>query len=351
MSRTHRLPRTPRRDRCGRGEDRALGWASGALLPRAGRLLGLLPLLCILALATQGKAGGDPGLPDPDRREPALGAPDGPAPEATTPPVAVAGEPQAAGDGARPSLEQPGETAAAPAEAEASLPAQSLPVGALAVGNFSGSGGELPEGWEPLEFEKIPAHTRYTLEQQEGVWAVRADSDASASGLIRKIDLDLARYPILRWRWRVERILDGGDVSKKSGDDYPARIYIAFKYEPERVGFLRRAQYLAGRALFGDIPISALNYLWASRARRDEVYDNPYAGSFVKMIPVESGAERLGEWVEEERNVLEDYVRAFGEDPPPVEGIAIMSDTDNTGESSTAWYGDLVFLPAPSADR
>jgi len=58
---------------------------------------------------------------------------------------------------------------------------------------------------------------------------------------------------------------------------------------------------------------------------------------------VESGVERVNQWVSEERNVYEDYKKAFGDEPPLISGVAIMTDTDNTGESATAYYGDIIF--------
>ena len=72
---------------------------------------------------------------------------------------------------------------------------------------------------------------------------------------------------------------------------------------------------------------------------------NPYAEQ-VKMIVVESGRSLVNQWVTEERNVYEDYRKAFGEEPPMVSGVAIMTDTDNTGESAIAYYGDIVFKKA-----
>ena len=61
------------------------------------------------------------------------------------------------------------------------------------------------------------------------------------------------------------------------------------------------------------------------------------------MFVVESGAEKLNQWVSEKRNVYEDYKKAFGQEPPMISGVAIMTDTDNTGESATAYYGDILF--------
>ena len=71
------------------------------------------------------------------------------------------------------------------------------------------------------------------------------------------------------------------------------------------------------------------------------------------MIVADSGSGRLGAWQDEARNVYEDYRRAFGEEPPLIKSIAIMTDTDNTGEHAHALYGDIVFMraypPKPSA--
>jgi hypothetical protein len=69
---------------------------------------------------------------------------------------------------------------------------------------------------------------------------------------------------------------------------------------------------------------------------------NPYTDR-VMMFVVESGEAKLNQWVVEERNIYEDYKKAFGEEPPMISGVAIMTDTDNTGESVTAYYGDIVF--------
>jgi hypothetical protein len=225
--------------------------------------------------------------------------------------------------------------------------ASSAPDGALEVGAFSTAGGSLPAGWVPLEFRNIERHTRYTLVQGEGGWTVRAESHAAASGLIRRgLSIDLREHPIVRWRWRVDRLIARSDPALKAGDDYAARIYIAFRYEADHVPLLRKAKFKAARLVFGDLPIGAINYIWATATPVGSIVDNPFAGDFVKMIPVQSGSGAVGRWVEQERNVYEDYKLAFGAEPPLVEGVAFMTDTDNTGESATASYGDILFLRA-----
>jgi hypothetical protein len=175
---------------------------------------------------------------------------------------------------------------------------------------------------------------------------VKAVSAASASGLTREVKINLKEYPIVQWRWKVTNVLKKGDVAKKEGDDYPARLYITFEYDASKVSFFKKAQYEAVRLLYGQYPpLGAINYIWESKAPKGTVVPNPFTDQ-AKMIVVESGADRLNQWASEERNVYEDYKKAFGEEPPMISGVAIMTDTDNTGESATAYYGDIVFKKA-----
>jgi hypothetical protein len=221
--------------------------------------------------------------------------------------------------------------------------AQSPPV--LEVGKFSAAseGNALPDGWKPLTFKKIEKHTTYQLVQDGSAVVVKAVSEASASGLTREIKINPKDYPIVQWRWKVANVLKKGDVTKKEGDDYPARIYITFEYDAGKVGFFKKARYETAKLIYGQYPpLGAINYIWESKAPKGTVVPNPYTDQ-VKMIVVESGAAGLNQWMSEERNVYEDYKKAFGDEPPMISGVAIMTDTDNTGESATAYYGDIVF--------
>jgi Protein of unknown function (DUF3047) len=225
------------------------------------------------------------------------------------------------------------------------LAAESSPV--LEVGRFAAShaGVPLADGWKPLKFKKVPKDTVYELVEDAGTVVVRATSEASASGLIKEIKIDPSAFPVVRWRWKIENLLKRSDVGRKSGDDYPARLYITFEYDPDKVGFAKKLKYKAGQVLFGDIPIAALNYIWDTKAPIGTVVDNAFT-DFAKMIVVESGPEKVGMWVEESRNIYEDYKTAFGEEPPKINGVAIMSDTDNTKERAIAYYGNIQFVRA-----
>jgi hypothetical protein len=206
------------------------------------------------------------------------------------------------------------------------------PGSVLEVGKFSAEaeGNGPPAGWQPLTFKKIERQTVYKLVKDGESVVVRAVSEASSSGLTREIRIDPRDYPIIQWRWKVANVYKNGDVSKKEG----------------KVGILEKATYEAARLLYGRYPpIGAINYIWESRAPKGTIVPNPYTDR-VRMVVTESGAERLNTWVTEERNLLEDYKAAFGEEPSLISGVAIMTDTDNTKETATAYYGDILFKKA-----
>ena len=217
----------------------------------------------------------------------------------------------------------------------------------LEVGKFSTSqvGQAMPDGWKPLTFKKIPKHTSYEVVKDGDVTVVKATSDASASGLTKEVRIDPKEFPIVWWRWKIDNLLQKSDATRKDGDDYPARLYITFEYDPDKVSFSKKLKFKAGQVVFGDIPIGAISYVWETKAPVGAVIDNAYT-DFVKMIVVESGPQKIGLWADESRNIYEDYKKAFGEEPPMINGVAIMSDTDNTKESATAYYGDIIFKKA-----
>ena len=217
------------------------------------------------------------------------------------------------------------------------------------IGAFSTAtpDGPWPDGWKPLTFQKIPQHTTYRLVKDGDRVAVKAASRASSSGLTKEILIDPKEYPIIQWQWKVSNILKAGDVSKKEGDDYPARIYVTFQYDSQKVGLFGKAKYEAARLIYGRYPpLGAINYIWESRAPVGTAVPNPFTDQ-VQMIVVESGPDKLNTWITEEQNVYEAYKRAFGQEPPMISGVAIMTDTDNTGESAEAYYGDIVFKKRP----
>jgi hypothetical protein len=202
-----------------------------------------------------------------------------------------------------------------------------------------------PAGWEALTFPRVPRHTRYTVVPEDQKWVLRAESDAAASGLYRPLDLDPKVYRVLSWRWKVAGVLAKSDPRRREGDDYAARVYVAFQYDPATAGVWERARFGAYRLLYGRYPPGVvLNYVWESRLPVGTVLDNAYT-SRARIVVVRSGAAEAGRWVTETRDIHEDYRRIVGGEPPRIVGIALMTDTDDTGERAVAHYDALTIEP------
>lgn len=198
--------------------------------------------------------------------------------------------------------------------------------------------------WENFYFPKIKEHTAYFLSQEDGVNFLVANSSGSASALMLRRELDVYETPVLRWRWRISNIYKKGDISTKSGDDSPMRVYVMFEYEPEHAPAGMRVKYALAKMFYGQYPPhGSLNYLWASRARKGSVLESAYT-SRSRMLVLRSGPAETGHWMTEEVNILEDYRRAFGEDPPRRARLAVMNDSDNTGEAAVAHMDYLEIL-------
>lgn len=223
----------------------------------------------------------------------------------------------------------------------------------LVVGRFGPSTDPegVPNGWKSLSFRKIPSKTRYTVVREGEHYVVKAESHSSASGLYKALDLDPKVYQIISWRWKVENILTKADARRKEGDDYPARLYVAFQYDARHTTLWERTGYGAYKLLYGDYPPQhVINYIWDNRLPKGTAIDNAYTDR-AKMVVVESGADNVGRWVREERNLYDDYKRLFGQEPPRIAGIALMTDTDDTGEDAVAYYDEIALQSVESGGR
>jgi hypothetical protein len=202
--------------------------------------------------------------------------------------------------------------------------------------------------WETLRFPDIERLTEYRIVEHGNDPYLQMVSDDSASALIHQKTFDVYRYPRLRWRWNVQNVYDESDVRRKSGDDYPARVYVAFHKEKEELNFFERLRRRAARAYYGRYPPeSALSYVWAGRNYDKRYFRNAYTDE-VRMVILREGEEHAGNWVKEEVDLLRDYRNAFGEDPPRRARLILMNDSDNTGEAAVSCLDDLQALPAGS---
>ncbi len=196
--------------------------------------------------------------------------------------------------------------------------------------------------WSNLPLSKLKRDTVYSVVQEGDRSAVlRATADRSASLYVAPLQPALRTPMTLRWDWKTDALITGADNRAKDREDAPLRVLVAFDgdvatlpdAERKRVS---RAKNLAGR----DIPYAVLMYIWTDHVPAGTVIPSAHT-SQVKMLAVASGPVGLGRWQTVQRNVADDYRKAYGTEPGPVLAIAVMTDTDNTGATAVGSYAGI----------
>lgn len=209
------------------------------------------------------------------------------------------------------------------------------------IGQFSAQQPGLPpDGWKLHHFPRIGRHTVYGLVQEEDRIVLKAESQASASALMRKVEIDPSRFSFLEWAWKIESPVPG-EWGKKRKDDFAARLFVIFEAPEKPLSFFGKLVM----KMAGGFQGRALNYVWANGVSTEQIAPSPYTDR-VAMIAVESGEAKTRRWVVERRNVVEDFRRAFHAEPGTIVAIALMTDTDNTKSQAVSYYGDIRFLPS-----
>ncbi len=187
------------------------------------------------------------------------------------------------------------------------------------IGNFSSS--DL-DGWEDQSFV---GHTMYSFANGDRGTVLSAVSKGSASGIGKRMKIDLNKTPYVNWSWRVDKGLAALNERSKAGDDYAARLYVV----------------KSGGALVWNT--KAVNYVWSGNQKREQAWPNAFRPKNAVMVAARGADDETGVWVHEKRNVKEDFQRLFGKNISSIDAIAIMTDTDNSGMTAKASYGDIYF--------
>lgn len=211
------------------------------------------------------------------------------------------------------------------------------------------TGSTLPSGWQPWIINRAKTPTLYQLVKDAGTGEVvlRAVAERSASGMKQRLDVAPAERPVIAWRWCVMDLITAADNQDRYSEDAPARLMLFFDGDkgvlPAREQMLMEtAHLLTGQ----ELPFATLMYVWENRFAPETLLRNSFTQQ-VKMIVVGTGRDRIGTWKSFQRNYVDDYRRAFGAEPGRLIGVGIMTDTDNTGETVEAFYGDIVLKRAP----
>jgi hypothetical protein len=227
--------------------------------------------------------------------------------------------------------------AAAPAQGEA--PLLEPMVGASEVPPAPWHVVGLPQQTKPF--------TRFSVVDLDGRRAVRIEAELSYGNLVHTLKPIPASLH-LSWQWRVERPLENTDLHEKSGDDTEVKVCVFYDEPMESLTFPERQILRMARSRSADpVPTATVCYVWDSHLPADTAIDNAFTRR-QRYIVVESGTTRLNRWVAEKRDLGADFTRLFGAEcpvVPPIIGIAIGADSDNTKGHSIAYVGELKLEP------
>ncbi len=210
------------------------------------------------------------------------------------------------------------------------------------------AGQPVPKEFRIINLPRV-AKNSFALVADAGKTVLRIDSDDSAGSIEIPIGLEAAgdgsggRSSILEWRWKVSRIIEKADMDDKAGDDHPARVFVFFDVPLDTLPFVERNKIRLARLVSGlNVPTAALCYVWDNKHRVGYTAWSPYTRRERKIV-LQSGPASAGQWMSEARDVAADFRQAFGIEAPAVIGLAIGSDTDNTNERVSTWFGDISF--------
>lgn len=202
--------------------------------------------------------------------------------------------------------------------------------------------GSPPTPWEVVKVNEKKKLTAYDLVEDDGKVVLHAVSDGSASALGVPTRIDVAKTPMIAWRWKVAGLIHGADHGVASKEDAPARLMLTFDGDKGKLPLTDRTTIGLVSKVYGrDLPYATLMYVWSNDAPVGTVIANPHTKR-IRMLVASSGKGGVGAWQSVRRNLREDYRKAFGEEPGPLTSIAAFTDTDNTRSRVEAWYGDIA---------
>jgi hypothetical protein len=206
----------------------------------------------------------------------------------------------------------------------------------------------LPEGWEVITYFRT-VKNRVVLSKEDKRTVLRVESVGSASGLLKRLDVDLKALPVLVWCWKINRVVGMAIESHKDRNDAAARIRVIFgtpaptpsqKKSPEIPDFFKSFGFKMGAKEPRGFKI---DYIWGNTIKKGEVIDFPGSRNH-KMVIVQSGNKRANRWVWEERNLSEDFQQCFRRTAPHLIGIVVLTDTNQTNEGVIAHYSSIILM-------
>lgn len=183
--------------------------------------------------------------------------------------------------------------------------------------------------------------TQFTHRFHQGRNAVEAAANSSVSVFRRPLNVPAEELAALQFSWYVPGLIQAADMAQRDLDDSPVRFVLSFAGDRGKFSSKNRMLSELSLVLTGEeLPYATLMYVWCNHRAVGSVITNPRTDRIRKMV-VESGPSNLGKWLDYERDIRADFIKAFGEEPGALTGVALMTDTDNTQSKATAWYGPV----------
>ena len=205
--------------------------------------------------------------------------------------------------------------------------------------------GAAPAGWQHVPLSSTKAETEYTTVVDEGVVVLKATAHGSASLMAFRTDFDPRAFPMLSWRWKVIQGIPTAETRNRSREDAPVRVMVSFSGDTSKLSVLDRAASSFAKSASGQaLPYAELMYIWGGKVAVDSITTSALT-SRIRMLAVAADDQGIGRWHNYTRNLVEDFRRAFGEEPGRVTAVKLMTDTDNTNSNAEALYGDISVAP------
>jgi hypothetical protein len=197
-----------------------------------------------------------------------------------------------------------------------------------------------PKGWKTVTYFNA-SPTNYQVIKYRGKYVLKAEGIGTSSSLFKKVKVELKDYPIISWRWKISNVIRQAIETREDRNDSAARLIVVFRPEPGEISLWYGLDYLVRKIIRRNEPIGPrIEYIWGNRIEKGRVVDNPSV-KHSKVIVVESGEEKANRWIREKRNLLDDYRAAFGIDPKGILTLGIQTDTDQSNEGVTTYYGEI----------
>jgi hypothetical protein len=228
------------------------------------------------------------------------------------------------------------------------LIASALAVRASPLQPFAGAGSEPAAPWRVVGLPKqTKPFTHFSVVSMDGHAALRVEAERSYGNLVHPLSLEQPPHH-LAWDWRVEEPIPAADIHTRSGEDIAMKVCALWDMPIDRVPFIERQLLRVARSQAGEaLPAATVCYIWDPHLPVGTEATSPFTGR-VRYIVLRGPDEALHHWVHERRDIAADFIKLFGDEShelPPLVGIAVGADSDNTKSHSLGHAAQVQLEP------